>query len=174
MSDQKFAFIHVEKTAGWSIRLASWQSKQIKYIHHQSITDQLARDYTTVVVMRHPVKRFISWFRWVYRHHDFENNVESLVDAHLIDTLHVFNRYHDFYFANHQPDIMLQFNDIQNEWSNFVEINNILDADKILKHKHALPHVDIKLSQSQRDTIHEVLNDDLNKYSYGNNTSSTI
>lgn len=174
ISDYKYAFIHVEKTAGWSIRRASHRSKQIKYIYHQPITDQLARDYITVSVMRHPVDRFISWFRWTYRFHDFENNVNSLVETHLLDKLYGFKCYHDFYFADHQPDIMLQYDDIQNEWCRFVETYNIIDVERILTHEHALPHVDIKLTQSQYDKIHEVLRVDIDKYLHGSNKRSTI
>ena len=172
ISDHKYAFIHVEKTAGWSIRRAINRSKQIKYVSHgQQITDQLASQYTTVSVSRDPVERFTSWFRWKYRWHD-TSNMHQLLQDHLENDLNCFLTY-SYYFEHHQPDIFLSFNDIQNEWTRFLTTHNITDVEKKLPHEHCLTNIYIRLTKKQHNLVRNRLFQDINII-YGNNNSSTI
>ena len=161
-----YAFIHIEKTAGWSIRHAIQNSVSVRYMPHAPITTNIAREFTTLAVLRDPVDRFISWFKWIHRHHGLLDDVQSLLEQNLLFCLDRFRRCSDYYFLEHDPDIILHFDNIQTDWRHFIESYNIVDADTHLTRKHVSLEMDFYLTKTQLKIIQQALSDDINNY-YG-------
>ena len=156
MNDTQFAFIHVEKTAGWSIRQASHRCRRIFYHGHRPITEQIDRDYTTVSVLRNPVDRYISWIKWVYRFRDFKDDKNLLMER-CINNIESHRTYQDYYFKEYKPDIMLSFDNIQADWSQFVYDYQLCDVDTVLPWRHQSNTRIPELTKSQRCMLTKIL-----------------
>lgn len=146
-------FIHVPKTAGFSVRIhiRDMSNPHVKYLGHRPNCEEFERDHVTVATLRHPYDIFLSDYRF-YRSFYVDNLPGYSIQDHINRTItNGFKGYKNKWFKFKQPQHLLRFETIQQDWYQLLHMYN-------MSHDNQLPHLhntkDVK-SLETTPTTHE-------------------
>ena len=186
-SNPEYAFIHIPKNAGMSIRDAILQCSKIKYFGHNVIYDKV-RDYKQIIVLRDPIDRFTSAFFYLKEYklnkvRDYFDTPEDLIKGILELDYKAFSflKIHDHHHKVNNVEI-------NTDWAFHPQINWVIDPYRVLIYEHLdedfnrlcsdigcsikLPHINIsskvkfEYSKNSLEFLHMVYRKDIEIYNY--------
>ena len=150
-------FVHVPRTGGYNIR--TWSRRytsgnKLKYSGHQPAK----QDTIVLTILRHPVDRVISCYNCFYHKLNRPESIVEMVQSNFIYT----KKYVDYWFGEKDPDYVIRFDNINNDWALFSTLHN-LGLPNNMTHMH---RVDDKYvpSDTELDFLHEHYESDINYY----------
>ena len=141
-------FVHIDKTAGWSVIEALEQNPRFNTTNHQPITSVYPyRDYTSFTIVRDPFTRVFSQYEWYtkkrqkikgYTFEEFVLQYDTLGEKHPNMKSYLKPQY-DFISNNGKVvvDEILRFEKINDDWEVFTRKYGL---EEKLPHTHKNPY----------------------------------
>jgi len=137
-------FVHIDKTAGWSVISALEDNPRFDTTNHSPITSVYPyKDYISFTIVRNPFTRVFSQYEWYtkkrqkikgYTFEEFVLQYDTLAEKHP-NMRHYLKPCYDFISNNGKVVVneILRFETLQHDWAIFSEKYDLV---RTLPHKH--------------------------------------
>lgn len=186
-SEPEYAFIHIPKNAGMSIRNAISMCPKIEYFGHAVNFNEI-KHLKQIIVLRNPIDRFTSSFFYLKQYkknkaRDYFQTPEDLIQGFLNFDINSFNflKIHDGY--HHVNGVKINTDWVfhpQSSWiynpykillfeyleSDFLKLSTELGYNIELPHVNNSKKIEFEYSQKSLDFLNIVYKEDIDIYNY--------